>query len=238
MALLVLIGCALLPVTASALGGRSYLELSSGYMSGDFGTPTTSRLFTLTPTLGYVASRHDLSITVPYLALTNETGGASSTETGLGDIIGRAGAVLVPQNPSGLSVNGAVAVKFPTADESRGLGSGETDYGVYASVHQRLQAFKLSVMAGYLRTGDPPGLDYRDGFSFGIGVARSFSRTTLYGAFEQRQAVSSGFANPQEVSAGFFHLLNADYAVKGQVFFGLTHGGPDGGATLGVVRWF
>ena len=238
VAMLVLTGYSLLPSTAFAAGGRSYLELSAGDMSGDFGTTTSSRLFSLSPTLGYVALRHDFSVTVPYLTLSNETSNVRTTENGLGDIIVRAGAVLFPENAAGFSVNGSVAVKLPTADETRGLGTGETDYGAFASVQQRLQAFKLSATAGYLRMGDPPGLNYDDGFSYGIGLSRRFARTTLYGSYDNRRAVISGFENPQEVSAGFFHLLSVDYAVKGHLFVGLNNGGPDGGGSLGIVRWF
>jgi len=238
LAILVLIGYSLLPSAVFAAGGRSYLDISAGYMSGDFGTTTSSRLFALSPTLGYVALRHDFSVTAPYLSLTNENNGVKNTESGLGDIIARAGAVLFPANGAGFSVNGSVAVKLPTADETRGLGTGETDYGAFASLQQRLQAFKVSVTAGYLKTGDPPGLDYDDGFSYGIGLSRRFASATVYGAYDYRQAVISGFENPQEISAGFFHILSADYAEKGHLFVGLNNGGPDGGGSLGIVRWF
>lgn len=238
LAILVLTGCSLLPSTAFAADGRSYLDLSAGYMSGDFGTATSSRLLSISPTLGYVALRHDFSVTVPYLSLTNKTSGINSTERGLGDIIVRAGAVLFPENAAGFSANGSVAVKLPTADETKGLGTGETDYGAFASMQQRLQAFKLSVTAGYLRPGDPSGLDYHDGFSYGLGLSRRFERTTVYGSYDNRRAVVSGFDNPQEVGAGFFHILSVDYAVKGHLFVGLNNGGPDGGGSLGIVRWF
>jgi hypothetical protein len=40
------------------------------------------------------------------------------------------------------------------------------------------------------------------------------------------------------VGAGFFHILNVGYAMKGQLFVGLNNGGPDGGGSLGIVRWF
>ena len=207
-------------------------------MSGDFGTPTSSRLFSLSPTLGYVALRYDLSVTAPYLSLTNKTSGVSSTERGLGDIIVRAGAVLFPENAGGFSVNGSVAAKLPTADENKGLGTGETDYAAFATISQRLQAFKLLMTAGYLKTGDPSGLNYHDGFSYGFGLSRRFKKTTVYGSYDKRRAVIAGLENPQEVGAGFFHILSADYAVKGHFFVGLNNGGPDGGGSLGIVRWF
>lgn len=233
------VGCILLLAsTTLAAGGRSYLDFSAGFMSGDFGTPTSSRLYALTPTLGYVALRHDFSVTAPYLSLTNKTSGVSSTERGLGDIIVRAGAVLFPENAGGFSVNGSVTAKLPTADENKGLGTGETDYAAFATISQRLQAFKLSVTAGYLKSGDPPGLDYHDSFSYGFGLSRRFARTTVYGSYDHRQAVISGFKDPQEVGAGFFHILSIDYALKGHLFVGLNNGGPAGGGSLGIVRWF
>lgn len=238
LAILVLTGYSLLPSTAFAADGRSYLDLSAGYMSGDFGTATSSRLFSISPTIGYVALRHDFSVTVPYLSLTNKTNGVNSTESGLGDIIVRAGAVLFPENAAGFSANGSVAVKLPTANDTRGLGTGETDYGAFASMQQRLQTFKLSVTAGYLRTGDPSGLDYHDGFSYGFGLSRRLERTTVYGSYDNRRAIVSGFDNPQEVGAGFFRILSTDYALKGHLFVGLNNGGPDGGGNIGVVRWF
>ena len=235
----ILSGCILLlSSTTFAAGGRSYLDLSAGFMSGDFGTPTSSRLFSLSPTLGYVALRYDLSVTAPYLSLTNKTSGVSSTERGLGDIIVRAGAVLFPENAGGFSVNGSVAAKLPTADENKGLGTGETDYAAFATISQRLQAFKLLMTAGYLKTGDPSGLNYHDGFSYGFGLSRRFKKTTVYGSYDKRRAVIAGLENPQEVGAGFFHILSADYAVKGHFFVGLNNGGPDGGGSLGIVRWF
>jgi len=236
--LLILLGWALLPPVASAAGGRSYFELSAGGMSGDFGTPTTYRLYSLSPTLGYVAPAYDLSVTVPYLVLTSEIAGESQAERGIGDVLLRGGAVLLQETSFGLSLGGGAAVKLPTADENKGLGTGEADYAASASLQQRLREYRVTVLAGYLLTGDPAGIEYQDGLFYGVGLARSFTATTLYAALEGRRAALAGFDNPQEVSVGFFHLFNADYAVKGHVFVGLNDGGPDRGGSLGLVRWF
>jgi hypothetical protein len=47
-----------------------------------------------------------------------------------------------------------------------------------------------------------------------------------------------GAKNLQEINVGFFHVLNADYAIKGGAFSGLNNGGPDFRLNFGVVRWF
>jgi hypothetical protein len=63
-------------------------------------------------------------------------------------------------------------------------------------------------------------------------------RFIRYQSYDHGQPVISGFENQQEINAGFFHILNIDYAVKGHLFVGLNNGGPDGGGSLGIVRWF
>jgi hypothetical protein len=223
--------------TACALDGRGYLELDAGYKTGDFGTPTTSTLYSLTPTLGYVAPRFSVSVSVPLLSLTEKTGGTSTSESGVGDVVLRAGAVLLPETDGGLSVSGAAAVKLPTADDTKGLGTGQADYGVFAGLHQRLLGLKLSLTGGYIVTGDPSGTAYSDIPLAGIGVSKVFGMTNVFASLEGRGATVSGATDPVEASVGAFHLFNKDYAITGGVTVGLNNGGPAFGATLGVVRW-
>lgn len=228
----------LTPFAAGAENGRSYLEMSGGYKTGDFGTSTKSELYYISPTLGYVTPRYDAGVTVPYLNSVNTTGGATTSESGLGDIVVRGGRVFIPEGDSGFSLDGALAVKLPTASKTKWLGTGETDYGAFLSVHQRFDEIKVSVYSGYIKVGDPPSVNYNDIYLYGIGLARLFIRTELYTSFEGRRATVPGAKNPQEVNVGFFHVLNADYAIRGSAFKGLNNGGPDLGMNIGIVRWF
>lgn len=225
------------PITASAEDGRSYLAVDGGYKTGDFGTATRSNLSSLSPTIGYVAPRYDLSVTVPSLFLTSETAGARNTESGPGDLILRGGLVLVPEGERGFSVDGSLALKLPTADETRGLGTGETDFGAFLSLRRRFETIKLSLLGGYIKIGDPPLLNYNDSYLYGVGVSRSFGRTELFASYEGRRAMVPGAVNPREINAGFFHVLSSDYAIKGGAFSGLNSGGPDFGLNIGFVRW-
>lgn len=228
----------LLPSGVIAQEGRGYIDITGGYKTGDFGTPTRSNLYYLAPTLGYVAPRYDASVTVPYLSLTNETGSVSTTESGIGDIILRGGRVLVPEGESGLSLYGSLAVKLPTADEDKGLGTGETDYGAFLSLYKRIESIKLAFMGGYIITGDPSSFNYNDIYLYGVGVSKVFDRSDLFASLEGRRSAVPGADNPLELNFGFFHLLSKDYSLKGSTFFGLNDGGPDFGLGLGIVRWF
>ena len=226
------------PSASSADTGRGYLELGGSYKTGDFGTPTKSNLYYFSSAIGYVAPIYDASVTVPYLSLTNRTGSQSQTESDVGDIILRVGRMLVPEGTGGLSLDGALAVKLPTADEMKGLGTGEVDLGAFIGLHQRLGGVKVSLNGGYIKVGDPPRVNYIDIYLFGIGISKIFGFTELHTSFEGRRAIVPGAKDPREITAGFFHVLNVDYAIKGSVFTGLNNGGPDFGTNLGVVRWF
>lgn len=192
-------------------------KVSGGYKTGDFGTPTTSHLYYFSPTIGYVAPGYDVSITIPYLSLTSETTGVSSSESGIGDIILRGGAALIPEKRAGLSVTWSLALKLPTADETRALGTGETDYGAFLSLHQRFGRVKISLMAGYILVGDTPLINYNDVSIYGVGISKAFDRTNVYASFEGRRAMVPNEKDPREVNIGFFHLLSPDYAIKGKV---------------------
>lgn len=238
---LAIVSCFLVGVTAhagSAEEGRSYLDLGGGYKTGDFGTPTTSSLYYLSSTIGYVAPRYDVSVTVPYLSLANKTGGQSRTESGVGDVILRGGAVFIPEGSSGFSLNGTLAVKLPSADETRGLGTGETDYGGFLGLYQRIENFKLSITGGYIKVGDPSAINYNDIYLYGVGISRIFGRTNIAASLDGRRSMVPGEQNPQEVSVGLFHVLNVDFAIRGSAFKGLNNGGPDFGMDFGIVRWF
>jgi len=236
--LIIVVSAIAAPSAVLADTGRGYLDFGGGYKTGDFGTPTTSSLYYLSPTIGYVAPEYDVSITVPYLSLTNKSGGQSRTESGVGDIILRGGAVFIPEGSSGFSLNGTLALKLPTADETRGLGTGETDYGAFLGLNQRVGNFKLSLTGGYIKIGDPAALNYNDIPLYGIGISRAFGGTNIAVSLDGRRSMVPGAQDPREISVGFFHILNADYAVRGSAFKGLNNGGPDFGTDLGIVRWF
>jgi hypothetical protein len=225
------------PAGLEAEEGRGYMEMDAGYNTGDFGTSTRSDLYYINAVFGYVFPRYDVSVSIPYLFL-NEEDEQTDNANGIGDIILRGGMLFVPETESGFSCDGSLAVKFPTADESEGLGTGELDYGAFAGISQRIEEIKLSLRGGLIKIGDPDSQDYDDSYFYGFGISRIFGDTNIYASFEGRRAIIPDADNPQEIHLGFFHLLNTQYSLKGNIFGGLNDGGPDFGLSLGVVRWF
>ena len=236
-AVLVLFLFALAGVAAASQDGRYYLDLSAGFKTGDFGTPVTSNLYYFAPAFGYIAPRYDVSVTLPVLSLTTEAAGQSTTETGIGDVVLRGGAELLPAG-RGFSLYGSLAAKLPTADETRGLGTGATDIGAFATLSRELGPVKLRLLTGYIKVGDPSGQNLDDVLLYGLGLSGMRGSTHLYGSVEGRTASVPGADAPLETNVGFLHPLNPRHWVKGSAFIGLSDGGPRFGASLGFVQWF
>jgi len=218
--------------------GRGYIEMRGGYKTGGFGTPTRVDLYYGATLLGVVSTAYDVSVTIPYLSVTSDDGDQVRSEGGIGDIILRGGMALVKEGRSGFSIDTALAVKFPTAEENKGLGTGEMDFGAFIGLHQRLEKIKLSLLIGYIKIGDPAYGDYNDIPIYGLGISRFFGKTNLSASLEGRRSLVRGAHNPLEINIGIFHLLTRKYSLRGNLISGLNDGGPDYGYNIGIIRWF
>lgn len=220
--------------------GRGYLEIGGGFTTGDFGTSTRTNLLYLGPTLGYVSRSWDLSVTVPYLFLSNGSTSQSSSirVNGIGDVILRGDKRLVPEGQAGFSLDAGLALKIPTANGSNGLGTEKTDYGAFGGIHQRVGRFRVSCFGGYIKVGSPSGVTYQDTPLYGVGISGNFGRTNVSASFEERRSIIPGVQSPQEIYFDLFHLLSPKLAIKGGAFLGLNKGGADFGLSGGIVRWF
>ncbi len=228
----------LIPHPVLAQETSTYFETQAGFSTGDFGTDTTSNLYYLNSTLGYISEGYDFSITLPYVYLTNDTDGQRYSESGIGDIILHAGLVLIPQEKDGLYLNGGLATKLPAADETSGLGTGQADYGAFLELGQSFGAFTLALTGGYIKVGDPDSLDYNDIFLYNIEISKVFDNTHIYASLEGRRSILPGATAPMELNLGIFHTFNRDYSLTANTFIGLTDGAPDFGFETGIVRWF
>jgi hypothetical protein len=120
--LFVLLVFGIMPITAWAEDGRAYLDMTGGYKTGDFGTPTKSELFYLQPALGYVTPRYDVSITIPYLFLNNTTAGQSTTEDGIGDIYLHVGMCFYLRQTMDIPFTDPSPLSFPPRTKIRDWG--------------------------------------------------------------------------------------------------------------------
>lgn len=218
-----------------------YLEGGVGQRRGDFGTPVTSQLSAAYGTMGYASSTYDLSVTLPILRLDVSGNGQSTSATGMGDVLIRGIRRFVPETNSGFAFDGGLALKLPTANTDKGLGTGKADVGGFIAAHQRWNRLQITLLGGWVQSGSMGGTasqSTRSGFyAVGTGLSYYLDRTKWSLAFEARGSQYAGLAGAREVSLGMFHLMSKRLGLRGSVSAGLSDGSPKTGFGLGVVYW-
>ena len=88
----------------------------------------------------------------------SDAGSATRTTSGLGDIVARASYSLLQETSSAVGLDVGARVKFGTADEAEGLGTGETDLSLQADLYKPLGAagYVVAVFEKALRLGGTP----------------------------------------------------------------------------------
>lgn len=156
----------------------SSISLGFEFASGDYGTDQTTDSYRIPATLAYAPNdRLDFSLVIPYVYQNNSatvtlggtrapmrhsgmgsgtsaaTVNSNDSQNGLGDITLTAGFVLIPEAGSVPALRPLVYLKFPTADEDKGLGTGATDFGGGLSLAKRFGDWSAYIEALYIAPG-------------------------------------------------------------------------------------
>jgi hypothetical protein len=181
----------------SPLEGLS-IEFAPEIETGLYGTKFRSTFIYLPLTLGYDFDRVSTSVTIPYISeathgntvivggrvvRVSKTGAKKTKrESGLGDIEADLGYTLIRQDRqrSLPSLSFDAEVKFPTADDERGLGTGSYDetFWVRSGV-TFFNHLKASLGAGYGIIGQPEDLTtpkFHDTIYWTGGIGWDFDR--------------------------------------------------------------
>lgn len=149
-----------------------------------------------------------------------------------------AGASLLPDRSSTWSLYASTAVKLPTADADKGLGTGETGLGAFLSMRRSLGGLNLGLQGGYIKSGLDDSAGLRDVFLYGAQLSGAVHRARWYASLDGRTPLVHGARAPLEIGAGGLYALRGAYFLKGSAFIGLNEGGPATGLGLGLVRVF
>jgi len=218
------------------------------YFSGDFGTGISTGMTYLPLIFILGSTRQELRVTVPYLSVTtsqpvtfvgNEIiprgSGGRTNESGLGDIVAREEYFFLEGGRRRPWISGLIRIKAPTADDTRGLGTGEWDYGPGAAVIQPLGArWNLLGEAQYVVRGDPRGTDFRNTWWLSGGLQKKLSGSTaasLY--YERTQSVVPGRRDLVDLILGYDHGFARRLTLRTSVFVGLSDTAEDYGLSAG-----
>jgi len=244
------------PLAISAESGSGRFRVTTGveYSTGDYGGSQSIDEWYVPLTAKYLTGPWVLRLTVPYIEVKAPTGtvvtgggggevvvpgsGPRKTEEGLGDII--AGAtyrdVLKTERSADLAVDLTGKVKFGTADEDKGLGTGENDYTVQTDVYKFIDRFTPYATLGYRFRGDPPGANLDNGWLFTLGTLYEVSERLGWSLdYYFREASTDGSDDPQELTAALDYRFNESHKLQTYAFKGLSDGSPDWGLGLMVT---
>lgn len=245
---------AAVPGTAAAEAPRFSLGAGAEYTTGDYGGDESVDEFYLPVTATLDFERVSLRLTVPFLSvrapeLTTITGpggqpvigeGPRKTESGLGDVLASVTVFDVLTAGGGdfaLDLTGKI--KFGTADEDKGLGTGEQDYSLQADLFRFFDKATLMGTAGYSFRGDPEGYDLDDTFFASVGASYLVTDRSRVGAFfDFRDASVPDTDNIQELSAWVSTRMGERGHAQFYVLTGFGDSSPDWGGGLSFSTSF
>lgn len=248
--------CAALP--GPGVGAADWKFSSSfNYNTGTYGGAGQTDSIYIPFTLKRYYREGNISLTAPYLrqsstgqvvrvggntAVMGKKSGAARTagESGLADAIINGSYTLKKDGPKSFDLAAAGRLKLPTADESRGLGTGELDLGSGLEFAKELRPGLTLLVDGYYTIiGDPAGVDLNNELALDIGIFRQFrkdlSLTVLYAT---RGAIVDGNADPREISGTLYYASADGNNYFGGLLLGLSDGSPDAGISVGLSRRF
>lgn len=229
---------------------RTSVAVGAEYSTGKFGgTESTDTLYIP------VVIRHEtgpwvLKATVPWLRVTGPgnvigagadrvivPGGGNAprrTESGLGDIVLSGFYNVMDERKGGLGLDVGAKVKLPTADDQKGLGTGELDYAAQLDFFKPFDATTLFGSVGYRVYGDPAGVTLKDVFYTSIGASyRMSSQQSIGIAYDYRPAIVNGGGKVSEATLFFSNRLTPEWKLQLYGVVGFADASPD--AAIGAL---
>ena len=241
------ISLALCAGNAAGADGELSLGVGFNYSEGDYGTSETTTITSIPVTARYEIDRWILKLTVPWIRISGDTtvipgagrvrtaAAQSRSASGLGDIVGSATYTAYFDKAARLGVDVTAKVKLPTADETQGLGTGETDVSLLVEPFKTFDRWTVFGSVGYNMLGAP----LEDVLSASVGGSYKLNdRDTAGVVYDWRDKVSATSSNISEFTAFWSRRLDRQW--KGQVYVlkGFSNGSPDWGVGASAAYAF
>lgn len=220
------------------------LKLGTGfnYSKGDYGFTQDTELWSVPLNLSYDADRWSLKAAFSYLTIkgpanvatgTTPAGGparpTSETESGFGDISVSATYHANPV-PGELNVDFTARVKLPTANEDRGLGTGETDYYVQTDLSQTFGKITTFATLGYRFMGSNAASPLKDGPFATAGAAFPATDKTIVGlAYDWQRRIIAGAEHGSNAIGFVANNPNDRWSLLAYGIAGFNDASPDFG---------
>lgn len=231
----------------------NHVLISTGmdFSTGKYGAEESTDMLYIPLIFKYGTDKWSSGLTIPYISLESSgdvvigpdgrpvpiPGGDATSESGLGDITGSFTWFAYPGNETLPIVDVTGRIKFPTANEDKGLGTGELDWALETDLIKPLQNHSLFFTLGYKIFGDTDEVKINNVFYGSIGDAYRINKSTSLGAFYDIREATSDFTEGMNELTGYVsHRLTPKWKIMGYLVKGFSDGSPDVGAGFLVSR--
>jgi hypothetical protein len=232
------------------------LTMSTGidYSSGRYGgKQTTDILVGLTDIL-LTAGNFQFSAGLPYLNITgpayvvvgaggvpviiNPARGSDTTvRDGWGDLNLSAAYSIQPEDLYGFEADLTGRAKIATADASKGLSSGESDFGFSVDVSRQMDIWTPFVTFGYRVPGSPRAYSLNSSPSFSVGTSvQLYDQLLAIVSYDFDGSISQSLADSQQLSGSLSWVFNDSWTLTAYVELGMSSGAPTQGTGL-LLGW-
>lgn len=219
------------------------------YSSGDYGASSDTTMVSIPFAYRLINGPWTWGATIPWLMVDGPgnvnrdigrfgPAGANRSESGIGDLL-LSGLRTLDTGNAGLGLDVGARVKLPTASESKGLGTGETDVHFLADLYATSGTLKPYGTLGYKILGEPAGTSLNNVFWLDVGATYRLSDTRSVGAMWHMQESASAFSGSQSDLTGYY-VMQFDSQWRGQFYglIGFSSGSPDFAAGAFLSRSF
>lgn len=239
---------ALAPAPPALAEIRSEVRVLTSYRSGNFGLGGSTRILALPVTFAVISDRQEFRLTVPYLSVTSDdavtlvgdeviqrTNGRGGTQSGPGDVMAEGERYLLAGGGARPWLSLLLAVKLPTGDEAKGLGTGRPDAGAGLGLIQPMGTrWHLLGEAQYSVVGDPPDVDLRNTLGLSLGVQRRVpGGASASLSYERRDSVLRDRPGSARFDLVYDQGLARRVNLRAALFVGLSDTAEDYGLGIG-----
>jgi hypothetical protein len=166
-------------------------------------------------------------------------GSSASNVSGLGDIILRLGVIALFEGTKAPQIRPSLFIKFPTANRSDGLGTGEFDAGVGVEVTKWFGDVHLTGEGLYTYQGRVDGFGLKNYFSYTGGVGYQLTKNIEPMVMVKGATAPSDYSSELlEVRARVIWSLTGSTSIDLYGSHGIADSSPEYGGGLAVIYSF
>ncbi|MBW3551139.1 MAG: transporter [Proteobacteria bacterium] len=255
--------CALL-LSAGAAQAQDRFSVGVGadYSTGDYGSDTTTEIFSVPLTAKYSSGNWTYKASIPWIRVqgdANVVPGLGSVDnlnprgrgrgrvidepdaadtgstSGIGDLRLAATYSFDTGGPLGIDLTGNA--KIATADEDKGLGTGAEDYGIALDLYRDFAGTLVFGGAGYTVLGDSSFIEVDSVINTNAGASWAAGNGRVGLMYDWREAVTAEADDRSEIT-GFYSFPVGGSRLQVYGVGGLSDGSPEWGAGVSFSTAF